>query len=176
MKPMPSRAAISFSAPAMSNACARLSSAHGPAISANGSLLPKRTLPTVTIGLGLVVISVLAGDHHRRAASGQPPRQLLFHSGKCGRLEYLVHRISEDRTILLARGACIDPVRIGHESVPFLLAVGERLPGQQIGQLEVGLADQRGPEASLLDAVLVPKLERDVLKPLQQSRQPARHT
>ena len=40
----PERApAISFSADAISSACARLSSAHGPAISASGKALPKRT-------------------------------------------------------------------------------------------------------------------------------------
>ena len=44
--------AISFSAAAISSACARLSSWHGPAISASGSALPKRTLPTVTTGFG----------------------------------------------------------------------------------------------------------------------------
>ncbi len=49
---MPARAAISFSAEAISSACARLSSWHGPAISASGNALPKRTFPTLTIGLG----------------------------------------------------------------------------------------------------------------------------
>src|SRR5215467_1156194 len=45
---MPTRAAISLSAPAISRACARLSSAHGPAIRASGRRLPKRTAPTAT--------------------------------------------------------------------------------------------------------------------------------
>jgi hypothetical protein len=40
-----------------------------------------------------------------------------------------------------------------------LFAVGERLPGEQIGQLLVGLADQRRPETGLLDAVFVPQLD-----------------
>src|ERR1700683_4340416 len=107
---------------------------------------------------------------------GNHPRSPLFHSRKCRRLEYLVRRVGKDRAVLFARGTGIDPVRIGHERIPPLLAVGERLPGKQIGQLEVGFTNQRGPEASLFDTMLVPELERDVLKPLQQCRQPARDT
>jgi hypothetical protein len=49
---MPTRAAISLSAAAISSACARLSSAQGPAISESGNLLPKRTAPIVTVVLG----------------------------------------------------------------------------------------------------------------------------
>src|SRR5579862_3136005 len=94
----------------------------------------------------------------------------LFDRRKRRRLEDLVHRIGEDRAILFARSASIDPFRIGHERIPPLLAVGERLPRQQISQLLIGLADERGPEAGLLDAVLVPQLESHVLKSLQQSR------
>src|SRR6266545_6269849 len=45
---MPILPAISLSAEAISNAWARLSSAHGPAISASGSALPKRAAPTAT--------------------------------------------------------------------------------------------------------------------------------
>src|SRR5450631_4384478 len=49
---MPSRAAISLSAAAISRAWPRLSSAHGPAISANGRSLPKRTAPAATTEFG----------------------------------------------------------------------------------------------------------------------------
>ncbi len=45
-------AAISFRAAAISSAWARLSSWHGPAMRASGSLLPKRAAPTATTGLG----------------------------------------------------------------------------------------------------------------------------
>src|SRR5262245_52365911 len=45
---MPSFAVISASARLVSSACARLSSAHGPAMSASGRSLPMATLPTVT--------------------------------------------------------------------------------------------------------------------------------
>ena len=45
----------------MSKACARLSSTQGPAISASGSVLPKRTLPTATMDLGFAVIEFIAG-------------------------------------------------------------------------------------------------------------------
>src|SRR5579862_1648098 len=91
MKPMPSRAAISISEPAISKACARLSSAHGPAISANGSLLPKRTLPTATMGFGLTVMGVLAGNHEGPAPSGQlRPGAYLTEEKAVGRRNALV--------------------------------------------------------------------------------------
>ena len=41
------------SADAISSACARLSSWHGPAINASGKALPKRAEPTLTIGFGI---------------------------------------------------------------------------------------------------------------------------
>jgi hypothetical protein len=47
---------ISFSAAAISKACARLSSAHGPAITASGSVLPNFAVPTVTVVFGFVVV------------------------------------------------------------------------------------------------------------------------
>src|SRR5689334_5081970 len=74
MSPSPSFDVISLSAAAISSAWARLSSAHGPAISARGNALPRRMLPIVTIGLGagstLTVTEVpcrrtMAGEGHR---------------------------------------------------------------------------------------------------------------
>ena len=46
-------AAISLSAVAISSAWARLSNAHGPAMSASGNALPKVAAPILTVGLGL---------------------------------------------------------------------------------------------------------------------------
>src|SRR5258708_27869040 len=62
------------------------------------------------------------------------------------------------------------------ERGPFLLAVGKRGPGQEIGQFLIGLANQRREESGLLDAVLLPQFQRDRLKAFQQRRQPARQT
>src|SRR5579863_7320090 len=56
----------------MSKACARLSNAHGPAISASGKPLPNRALPTLTMGLGFVVMRTFAADHEARGRPGQP--------------------------------------------------------------------------------------------------------
>src|SRR6185437_5007939 len=50
MSPILSRAAISFSAPATSSACARLSSWHGPAMIEIGRSLPNLTDPAATSG------------------------------------------------------------------------------------------------------------------------------
>src|SRR5258708_32016311 len=69
---MPSRAVMSLSAAAISKACARLSSAHGPAIRASGRSLPKRTLPTATTAFGSAFFGVIAGDHEGHGGSGQP--------------------------------------------------------------------------------------------------------
>ena len=51
MSPIPSRAAMSTSAEAVSSACIRLSSTQGPAIRASGNELLNRTRPTVTMEL-----------------------------------------------------------------------------------------------------------------------------
>src|SRR5579872_2080083 len=69
---MPHRAAMSLSAPAMSRACARLSSTQGPAISTSGNALPNRALPTATTELGLAAIALIAADHEARRRFGQP--------------------------------------------------------------------------------------------------------
>src|ERR1700751_185985 len=53
---------------------------------------------------------------------------------------------------------------------------GQRLPGQQISQFVIGIADQRGPEAGLSDAMFLPEIERDLLEALQRSRKSARYT
>src|SRR6185436_4360423 len=74
---MPSLPVISLSAEAISSACARLSSAQGPAIRANGRSLPKRTLPTATVALGFgstrMVTTAPCAAHH-----GEP-----VHAGQC---------------------------------------------------------------------------------------------
>src|SRR5690554_2383614 len=49
MKPMPSRSVISFTAPAMSKACCRVSSWQGPAISTKGLSLAISRLPIRTV-------------------------------------------------------------------------------------------------------------------------------
>src|SRR5437764_1057816 len=66
---------MSLSAEAVSSACARLSSAQGPAISASGSALPNRTRPTLTtaFGAGWIVASVrIAAEHALPTSRGQP--------------------------------------------------------------------------------------------------------
>src|SRR5205823_5305566 len=60
------------------------------------------------------------------------------------------------------------------ELVPLLLALGERLPGQQIVQILVFAGtDQHRPKAGLTDAVPLPELERGGLEALEQRGQPA---
>src|SRR5580658_9614343 len=170
MKPMPRRAAISLSADAISNACARLSSTHGPAIKASGSALPKRTLPTATAGLGFAVIGSL-----RRTMIAAPHRvnrrRLLQRREGC-RPQEGAFDVGDDRPVLFAVVADFEPGRIGGKRVPLLLALGERFPDEQIMQVVVAVTDQHGPEADLLDAVLFPDLQGMVFEPLEQRRQP----
>src|SRR5262249_56258123 len=58
-------------AEAMGGGWSRLWSGHGPGISASGSPLPKRVLPTATIGLG-AGSAFIAGDHAPAVLRGQP--------------------------------------------------------------------------------------------------------
>src|SRR5580700_323020 len=167
---MPSRAAISFSAAAMSKACARLSSAHGPAIKVSGSLLPKRTLPTATTAFGSAFFGVIVGDHEGHGGAGQP---VSLHRRKRRRPQERALDIGDDRPVLLALIARLVPGWIGLEGVPYTLAFSERVPGQKVMQIVVAVAHQHGPETGLLDAVLVPDFQGLLLEPLEQCRQPA---
>src|SRR5580704_5695889 len=167
---MLNRAAISFSAAAISKACARLSSAHGPAIKASGSLLPKRTLPTATTAFGPAVFGVMAGDHEGHGGSGQPAS---LHRGKCRRPQERALDIGDDRATRFALVARLVPGRIGLKYVPYPLALGERFPSKHVMQVLAALADQHGPKAGLLDTVLGPDFKRVLLEPLEQRRQPA---
>jgi len=67
--PIPSRDAISLSAPAYRTHVRAFEAGTGPRPKASGNLLPKRTLPTVTMVFGFALI---AGDHDSRATPGQP--------------------------------------------------------------------------------------------------------
>src|SRR5688500_16185383 len=79
---MPSLAEMSFSAVAISNACARLSSAHGPAITANGSALPNLTEPAVTTGAASVTkLSLPESGGPCRVARGRSTLDLLENEG-----------------------------------------------------------------------------------------------
>src|SRR5580704_3426847 len=167
---MPSRAVMSLSAPATSKACARLSSAHGPAIRASGRLLPKRTLPTATTGFGSALMGFIASDHEGHGRSGQP---VSLHRRKLRRPQERAFDIGDNRAARFALVARLVPSRIGLERVPFLFAVGERFPNQHVVQVLAAIADQNGPKAGLLDAVLFPDFQSLLLETLEQRRQPA---
>src|SRR3984885_15914188 len=138
---MLSRAAISLSAAAMSKACARLSSAHGPAIRASGRLLPKRTLPTVTMAFGSAFFDVIARDHEGHGGSGQPAS---FHCGKRRRPQERALDIGDDRAVFLALIARLVPGRVGLKYVPNPLALGERFPSEQVIQIRAAIPDLHG--------------------------------
>src|SRR5437660_671342 len=198
MSPIFKRAAISFSAEATSSACARLSSWHGPAMIEIGKSLPNLTDPTATSGaaelFAFKALSSSAADHAGRrrwdqptltvsnvrlapqAKSGGATKGRLLHRRECGRRQQLIDDIADDLTVRLGLCARLDPFRIALKGGPFLLAIGERFPCQQIGQFLMGFADQRREKSGLPDAVLLPNLQRDGLEALQQRRQPARNT
>src|ERR1043165_4848715 len=103
----------------------------------------------------------------RPGMTGRGGRCGLFYARKARRLEELVRERHPQRAVLLGLGALLDPLRIRRERRPLLLAIGHRLVGDQIDQVVVRLPDLGGPEAGLLDAVLV--------EALQQVRHAARH-
>src|SRR3954451_17365844 len=176
-----SRAAISFSAEATSSACWRLSSWQGPAMIEIGRSLPNLTVPMVTTGAAdveeLKANPSFRRDHSRhrgrinpirpglseyQGCAGVPRRAMkrerLLDRGERRRRQELADDIADDLAVRFALGACFHPVRIGHELAPLRLALGKRLPRQEIGQFLVRFADQRGEESGLLDAVLFPNL------------------
>src|SRR5205809_7203786 len=84
---MPTLAVISFSADAISSAWSRLSSAHGPAMSASGSELPKRVLPTVTTaaaGGSTFIIGATMKGYNRLVNGSNASARLEYESGAHG--------------------------------------------------------------------------------------------
>ena len=55
-------------------------------------------------------------------------------------------------------GALREPFRVGHERRPFRLALGERVPRQEVIEVLVRVADEDGPEPRLPDAVALPQI------------------
>src|SRR5258708_815891 len=138
---MSSRAAISFSALAISSAWVRLSIWHGPAMIEIGKALPNLTAPAETTGAA-VMSAFKVFSLHRRKRGGH---------------QQLTDDVADDLAVCFAIGARGDPVRVALERGPFFLAVGERFPRQYVSQLLVGFTYQRGEEPGLLDAVLFPE-------------------
>src|SRR5581483_11106750 len=100
----------------------------------------------------------------------------LLHRRERGRHEQLIDDVADDLAIGLGLGARLDPLRVALERRPLLLPLGKRFPCEQIGQLLIGFADQRGEKPGLTNAVLFPKFQRDGFKAFQQCGQSARHT
>lgn len=70
---------------------------------------------------------------------------LLLQRTKLRRRQKLIRDLRIDRPIRLALRLRLLPLRIGEESIPLLLAVGHRLPRQQIGQVVRIGTDERRP-------------------------------
>jgi hypothetical protein len=86
--------------------------------------------------------------------------------------EAVLDALDDDRLGFRFR-ALGDPFLVLLERAPFLLALGQAFPFQQVGQRLVAGADERGPEADRLDAVFFEKLQGDVLEAGIQRRQAA---
>src|ERR1700730_3127906 len=99
----------------------------------------------------------------------------LLHRREGGGLQEGVRDALDYRAVRFGLGALAMPFRIGLERVPLLLALGERVPFQQVIEGLVRVADQHRPEAGLLDPVALPDLQRDRVEAFQQIGQPARH-
>src|SRR5713101_6559896 len=99
-----------------------------------------------------------------------------FHRRECGRRQQLIDDIGDDLAIRFGFRARRDPVGIALKCGPFLFALGERFPCQEIGQLLMGFTDHGCKKSRLPDAVLLPQFQRDGLETLQERRQPARNT
>src|SRR5579859_135287 len=133
-------------------------------------------LPVCTPESGASLAGSGRGMRRRTVRSGGSSIMVgLFHRGERGRLQDLVGDGGNDRTVLLGLCAGGEPGWVGHEGTPLLLALGERLPLQEIVEFLVRLADQRRPKARLTDTVLLPELERNGVEALDKRRQAAGH-
>jgi len=99
---------------------------------------------------------------------------VLFHRRESCRREQLAADIGNDLPVALRLVAGLVPHRIGDESRPFRLTLGQRFPGEEIGEAIAVFADRRGEKPGLADAMPLPNGQRLVGKALEQSRQPAR--
>src|SRR5690348_4346000 len=94
---------------------------------------------------------------------------------KAGRLQDLVFDAGDDRAVLFGLRPCAYPLGIGLEGRPFLFAVRERFPFEEVIEGLVGIADCDGPEAGLLDTVALPDSCCNRVEPLQKIGQAAGH-
>lgn len=78
-----------------------------------------------------------------------------------------------DGPVALAVRPGLDPLLVGQEGVPLLLALRHALPLQHVGQVVAVGAEHGGEEADLLDGVALPDRERVVLEAREEVRQPA---
>src|SRR5262249_2981651 len=101
-------------------------------------------------------------------------RRASLHRRERGRVQEPVVDPGDDGAVLRALRALGEPFRIARELGPLGLALGERLPGQEVVQVLVSAGpDHDRPESGLADAMAFPELERGGLEPLEQGRQPA---
>src|SRR5579872_105183 len=107
-------------------------------------------LPVWTPASGASLAGSGRGTRRRMVRSGGSSIiARLLHRGERGRLQDRIAEGGDDRSVLLGLGARREPVRIGHEGAPLLLAVGERVPLQEVVEVLVGVPDHDGPEARL---------------------------
>src|SRR6185437_635763 len=135
-------------------------------------------MPSAAVATSQDDLVSMLGAAARAAAPGSAISLLLkalLHRRERRRLQDGVADRRDDRPVALGLGALGDPFGIAHERRPFLLALGQRLPLQEIVQILVRLADHDRPEPGLANAVLRPERERGALEALQQRRQPAAH-
>src|SRR5262249_52910640 len=97
----------------------------------------------------------------------------LFHRREGGRYEQLIGDIGDNLSVALRLIAHLEPGWIGGESRPFLLALGQGLPGQEVGEALIALTHQSREEPSLADAMPVPQRHRMVGEPPKQRWQSA---
>ncbi len=77
------------------------------------------------------------GRQGRRPEGRMTESLSIFDRRESRRLQELVHDVRDDRAVLLGLGALGDPFLVGLEGRPLLLAIGEQLPGEEIGEILV---------------------------------------
>src|SRR5207245_468663 len=101
-------------------------------------------------------------------------RPFLVRRGKDRGSEDRIADRCDQRSVLLAFTACLDPFRVALKRRESFFAFSERVPLKNVDQVLVRFANRNGPETKLPDSMFLEQPNGHRLEPFQQCWQAAR--